>query len=58
MWGSIKADDNVADILKMVEHQFFLGYIGIHETINALYKKGHIFDDEQLREKASRLCVV
>ena len=28
-----------------------LGYIGIHETINALYKQGHVFDDEQLREK-------
>jgi len=47
----LKADDNVADIFKNGRASISLGYIGIHETINALYKKGHIFDDEQLREK-------
>ena len=47
----LKADDKVADIFKNGRASISLGYIGIHETINALYKKGHIFDDEQLREK-------
>ena len=47
----LKADDKVADIFKNGRASISLGYIGIHETINALYKKGHIFDDEQLRKK-------
>ncbi|WP_305778428.1 anaerobic ribonucleoside-triphosphate reductase, partial [Klebsiella pneumoniae] len=47
----LKADENVAQIFKNGRASISLGYIGIHETINALYNKGHIFDDEQLREK-------
>lgn len=47
----LKADDNVADIFKNGRASVSLGYIGIHETINALYNQGHIFDDETLREK-------
>ncbi|MDU7036431.1 MAG: anaerobic ribonucleoside-triphosphate reductase, partial [Staphylococcus simulans] len=47
----LKADDKVADIFKNGRASISLGYIGIHETINALYKQGHIFDNEQLREK-------
>ena len=47
----LKADENVAQIFKNGRASISLGYIGIHETINALYSKGHIFDDEQLREK-------
>ncbi|WP_308570255.1 anaerobic ribonucleoside-triphosphate reductase [uncultured Haemophilus sp.] len=47
----LQADDNVAQIFKNGRASISLGYIGIHETINALYGQGHIFDDEKLREK-------
>ncbi|MGY6772724.1 anaerobic ribonucleoside-triphosphate reductase [Gallibacterium sp. ZY190522] len=47
----LKADDNVADIFKQGRASISLGYIGIHETINALYGQGHIFDSDKLREK-------
>ncbi|NBI42183.1 anaerobic ribonucleoside-triphosphate reductase [[Haemophilus] felis] len=46
----LKADDNVAQIFKHGRASISLGYIGIHETINALYGK-HIYDDEMLRQK-------
>lgn len=51
----LKADDNVAQIFKNGRASISLGYIGIHETINALYGKGHIFDDEILREKGVKI---
>ncbi|UXN34320.1 anaerobic ribonucleoside-triphosphate reductase [Avibacterium paragallinarum] len=47
----LKADDNVAEIFKNGRASISLGYIGIHETINALYQQNHIYDDEQLRQK-------
>ena len=47
----LKADDNVAEIFKNGRASISLGYIGIHETINALYGK-HVFDDAELRAKA------
>ncbi|MFZ7223893.1 anaerobic ribonucleoside-triphosphate reductase [Avibacterium avium] len=47
----LKADDNVAEIFKNGRASISLGYIGIHETINALYPHHHIYDDEQLRQK-------
>jgi len=47
----LKADDNVAQIFKNGRASISLGYIGIHETINALYGDKHIYDDEQLRQK-------
>ncbi len=47
----LKADDNVAEIFKNGRASISLGYIGIHETINALYPNSHIYDDETLREK-------
>ncbi|MGC6406073.1 anaerobic ribonucleoside-triphosphate reductase [Bisgaard Taxon 45] len=47
----LKADDNVAKIFKNGRASISLGYIGIHETINALYGDKHIYDDEQLRQK-------
>ncbi|MFZ7276670.1 anaerobic ribonucleoside-triphosphate reductase [Avibacterium endocarditidis] len=47
----LKADDNVAEIFKNGRASISLGYIGIHETINALYPQYHIYDDEQLRQK-------
>ncbi|MFP4719975.1 anaerobic ribonucleoside-triphosphate reductase [Pasteurella multocida] len=47
----LKADDNVAQIFKNGRASISLGYIGIHETINALYGDKHIYDNEQLRQK-------
>ncbi|WP_034943740.1 anaerobic ribonucleoside-triphosphate reductase [Erwinia oleae] len=49
----LKADDNVAAIFKNGRASISLGYIGIHETINALSGGDtHVYDDAQLREKA------
>ncbi len=36
LWSSLKADDNVAEIFKNGRASISLGYIGLHETINAL----------------------
>ena len=48
----LKADDRVIDIFKNGRASISLGYIGIHETINALYGGTvHIFDNDILREK-------
>ena len=47
----LKADDKVSEIFKNGRASVSLGYIGIHETINALYgTSSHIFDNEKLRE--------
>ena len=46
----LKADDNVAEIFKNGRASVSLGYIGIHETINALFGQ-HIYDNEELRQK-------
>lgn len=51
----LKADDYVADIFKNGRASISLGYIGIHETINALYHQGHVFDSDVLREKALKI---
>ena len=49
----LAADDNVAEIFKHGRASISLGYIGIHETINALSGgETHVYDDEQLRAKA------
>ncbi|MDF5431204.1 anaerobic ribonucleoside-triphosphate reductase, partial [Vibrio parahaemolyticus] len=49
----LKADDSIADIFKNGRASISLGYIGIHETINALYRDGtHVYDDASLRDKA------
>ena len=48
----LQAGDNVAQIFKNGRASISLGYIGIHETINALYQQGHIYENEQLRQKA------
>lgn len=49
----LKADDSIAGIFKNGRASISLGYIGIHETINALFKgEMHVFDSEILREKA------
>ncbi|MBB6054518.1 MAG: anaerobic ribonucleoside-triphosphate reductase [Gammaproteobacteria bacterium] len=49
----LKADDDVSQIFKNGRASISLGYIGVHETINALYgNQKHVFDDEVLRQKA------
>lgn len=49
----LAADDNVAEIFKHGRASISLGYIGIHETINALSgATTHVYDDEKLRAKA------
>ncbi len=49
----LKADDDVAEIFKHGRASISLGYIGVHETINALFGgQTHVFDDQQLRDKA------
>ncbi|MDY4316795.1 anaerobic ribonucleoside-triphosphate reductase [Pectobacterium actinidiae] len=49
----LKADDSIADIFKNGRASISLGYIGLHETINALFgNQTHIFDDDALRAKA------
>ena len=49
----LNPDDNVADLFKNGRASISLGYVGLHETINALYGNGvHVFDSKILREKA------
>ena len=49
----LQADDNVSEIFKNGRASVSLGYIGIHETVNALYREqGHVFDSQVLRDKA------
>ncbi|EPL3991639.1 anaerobic ribonucleoside-triphosphate reductase [Providencia stuartii] len=49
----LAADDSVAEIFKKGRASISLGYIGLHETINALFgTQNHVYDSEHLREKA------
>jgi ribonucleoside-triphosphate reductase len=49
----LKADDNVSEIFKHGRASISLGYIGVHETINALFGTDvHLFDSDTLRQKA------
>ncbi|MGL5400131.1 MAG: anaerobic ribonucleoside-triphosphate reductase, partial [Plesiomonas shigelloides] len=49
----LKADDSVSEIFKNGRASVSLGYIGLHETINALYgTETHVYDSEALRAKA------
>lgn len=48
----LQENDNVAEIFKHGRASISLGYIGIHEAIQALYgNKTHPFDSDTLREK-------
>ncbi|AHM75949.1 anaerobic ribonucleoside-triphosphate reductase [Yersinia hibernica] len=48
----LQADDNIAEIFKNGRASISLGFIGIHETVNALFGNDtHVFDDKKLREK-------
>ncbi len=52
----LKADDDVEPIFRNGRASISLGYIGLHETVNALYGTDtHVFDSEVLREKALRI---
>ncbi|WP_354624720.1 anaerobic ribonucleoside-triphosphate reductase [Psychromonas sp. MME2] len=49
----LKANDCVADIFKNGRASISLGYIGLHETINALYgTDDHLFDNTEKQQKA------
>ncbi|AML55857.1 Ribonucleotide reductase of class III (anaerobic), large subunit [Serratia rubidaea] len=49
----LNADDDIAEIFKNGRASISLGYIGVHETINALFgNAGHLYDDQALRAKA------
>ncbi|GIU49983.1 anaerobic ribonucleoside-triphosphate reductase [Shewanella algidipiscicola] len=49
----LRADDDISQIFKNGRASISLGYIGLHETVNALYgNQIHLFDSEQLRAKA------
>ncbi|EEY99193.1 ribonucleotide reductase of class III (anaerobic) large subunit [Vibrio sp. RC586] len=54
----LKADDSIADIFKHGRASISLGYIGVHETITALFgAQKHVYDDEQLREEAVKIIL-
>ena len=48
----LKADDDISALFRYGRASISLGYIGLHETINALFGNRHVFDDEALRAKA------
>lgn len=49
----LNADDSISDLFKNGRASISLGYIGLNETINALYgTKTHLFDSDLLRHKA------
>ncbi|WP_035385067.1 anaerobic ribonucleoside-triphosphate reductase [Ferrimonas futtsuensis] len=49
----LKPDDDISEIFKNGRASISLGYIGLHETVNALYgASGHVFDSEEMRAKA------
>ena len=51
----LKPEDNISDVFKNGRASISLGYIGIHETINALYSEGHIYESEGLQKKGIQL---
>jgi len=52
----LRADDDISTIFKNGRASISLGYIGLHETINALYGTDkHVYDCELLREKSIAL---
>ena len=51
----LNPDDNVSEIFKNGRASISLGYIGIHETINALYGTEHLYNSKELQQKAVRI---
>lgn len=55
----LKADDCIADIFKKGWASISLGYIGLHETVNALYGVDqHIFDNKVKQQKSLHILTV
>jgi len=50
----LKADESISKLFKNGRASISLGYIGLHETIYALYGK-HVFDDDNLQQKAVQI---
>ncbi|MDO6688109.1 MULTISPECIES: anaerobic ribonucleoside-triphosphate reductase [unclassified Agarivorans] len=49
----LNAEDDVSKIFENGRASISLGYIGLHETVNALYdNKDHVYDNKQLQQKA------
>ncbi len=49
----LKAEDDITDIFKDGRASISLGYIGLHEAVNALYgTDSHLFDNEKLQKSA------
>jgi ribonucleoside-triphosphate reductase len=49
----LQPDDPVSNIFKNGRASISLGYIGVHETINALFgNEKHLYDEQELRIKA------
>ena len=52
----LKLTDKVGEIFQNGRASISLGYIGIHETINALYGTStHVYDDAELQEKGLKI---
>lgn len=52
----LRENDDIAEIFKHGRASISLGYIGVHETINALYgHQQHVFDNDGLRDKAQAI---
>ncbi|MGJ8641448.1 MAG: anaerobic ribonucleoside-triphosphate reductase [Opitutaceae bacterium] len=55
----LKPDERIANIFKNGRASISLGYIGLHETIHALYgHETHLFDSEELQANAIRILQV
>ncbi|USD39509.1 MULTISPECIES: anaerobic ribonucleoside-triphosphate reductase [Ferrimonas] len=49
----LQPDDDISEIFKNGRASISLGYIGLHETVNALYgTEAHLYDSEELRARA------
>ncbi|WP_220717946.1 anaerobic ribonucleoside-triphosphate reductase [Agarivorans litoreus] len=49
----LNAEDDVSKIFENGRASISLGYIGLHETVNALYGNNeHVYDNKQLQQKA------
>ncbi|WP_163134502.1 anaerobic ribonucleoside-triphosphate reductase [Agarivorans sp. Alg241-V36] len=49
----LNAEDDVSKIFENGRASISLGYIGLHETVNALYENSdHVYDSKQLQQKA------
>ncbi|MEI6893870.1 MAG: anaerobic ribonucleoside-triphosphate reductase [Colwellia sp.] len=52
----LKADDDVSVLFEKGRASISLGYIGLHETINALFGQDHhVYEDSALRQQAQEI---